>query len=537
MIQPDNALKYDWKQGVILFAVAAYVAVNLLRIGGDMFVINLNNLIVVPLALGVTFLALRLWRQMPAGTQNRSLWLGLSVGWVMWTIAELWWAVASWIGQEVPYPSWADFFWLAGYLPMYFAIRVRIRSLPKIDDWQRRAGIWGLAIAVIGFTILFILIPIIQASDPSAFLESAITMLYPLADLALVIFLVQLLFSYQQGMYGRAWQWLTGGFALFAFSDLMFAYASTAELYQPDQQLNLISTLGVDIPYNLSYLVMVFGLLHFQTLMTSFQPIVGDQVALALVPNTHVLVFTRMDDTVMSVSGNYRAAFPDDLAQGKEIHEVLGISVDESETLLKVCKSNKVFGERELSAVTRAGREQVCISGLGTFNPQGEYTGAILLIRLFAADYSLDSLLTFEEKGMVASLLTKTGVEPVRLTAIKQLLADYHQAFLSAFYNRAFAEGGSIFADAFVTELQNTLRRRGVRIHLTPDMSMEIGALSLEEARSELPALLQTAREYLVNLTDEEDVNAIVQDVRSKFNETALTNIRNFEQANAERIG
>src|SRR5688572_20576685 len=116
-----QSLKSSWKKLFVSFFVVIYIAINFFRIGGDSFVINLNYLIVLPLVLGVTILAFRVWGQTKAGNSSRPLWLGLAIGWGMWAIAELWWAIAAAIGHEVPYPSWADFFWLLGYIPIYFA--------------------------------------------------------------------------------------------------------------------------------------------------------------------------------------------------------------------------------------------------------------------------------------------------------------------------------------------------------------------------------------------------------------------------------
>ena len=179
-----------------------------------------------------------IWRQIKSGSQNQLLWLGLTIGWAMWTIAELWWAIASLIDQEVPYPSGADFFWLAGYIPMYFALWGRLRLLPKTINSAQRTALWVLSLVIVGFSTLFILLPIILQSDPSAIAESIISIIYPLADTILIILVLRLLFSYQQGMYGQAWQWVASGFILMALGDLLFAYASTINLYYPEHQVS-----------------------------------------------------------------------------------------------------------------------------------------------------------------------------------------------------------------------------------------------------------------------------------------------------------
>ncbi|HET7144249.1 MAG TPA: hypothetical protein VFI68_09540, partial [Anaerolineales bacterium] len=254
-----SSFKPSWKQIIVSFLVVVYIAVNIFRIGGDAFVINLNNNIVNPLALGVTVLALMISLQIGGKGQNRLLWWGLTIGWTLWTIAQFWWGIAAMIGQEVPYPSGADFFWLVGYLPMYFALWERIRSLPLQSNPMQKAGIWFSILLSGGWTIAFVIIPILQYNDPSALLESVLNILYPLADLILLILVLRIFFTYQQGLSGRAWGWISTGFIFTSLSDLIFSYATTAELYYPDGQANLISTIGVDVIYNLGYLFWVIG--------------------------------------------------------------------------------------------------------------------------------------------------------------------------------------------------------------------------------------------------------------------------------------
>jgi len=531
LTQPLSSFKLSWKHIAVSLLVVIYIAINFFRIGGNVFVINLNNFIVTPLALGVTLLSLILWRQIAVGSRNRLLWSGLTIGWALWTIAEFWWAIATLIGQEIPYPSWADFFWLVGYIPMYIALWARIRSLPKMVNPAQRTGIWATSLVSLGLTIFFIFIPILQNGDPTAILESVLNILYPLTDIILLILVLQIFFSYQQGMYGRAWNWLTLGFIFFALGDLGFAYVNTANLYYPDQQVNFLSTLGVDIPYNLSYLFVLIGLFTMQSIQRSHHAIENIHSTLTLVPNTHLLIFSYADDTVMEVSRNYGRVFSENMVKGKTIQEVLGISPEDADTLLKDIKANKIFRERKFPANTRLGQEQAWVSGIVIFSPQGEYSGVYLLLRMLNEDYSLDKLSTDHEKAMVSSILSKTGTKQKEEEEIKQLLANYYRAFLQELYNRVFAEGGSIMADVFLTKLQSVSKQHEWQVSIQPDTLLDVSALPLPETQEALPILFETAKRFVTEITDESSVNTIVQDVRSKFDEFTLGNISHFELA------
>lgn len=530
-IQSISPFKPAWKQIVVSLSVAIYIVINFFRIGGNSFIISLNNFIVTPLALGVTLLAFMLWRYIAVGSQNRLLWSGLTIGWTMWTTAELWWAIATLIGQEIPYPSWADFFWLVGYIPMYIALWARIRSLPKMVNPVQKNGIGAISLVSLGLTVFFIFIPILQNGDPTAVLESILNLLYPLADIILLILVLQIFFSYQHGMYRRVWNWLTLGFIFFSLGDLGFAYANTVNLYYPDQQVNLLSTLGADIPYNLSYLFVLIGLVIMQSIQRVHHAIENINAPLSLVPNTHLLIFTKGDNTVMDVSQNYERMFSVNMTKGKTIQEVLGISTEDADTILKDSKANKIFKERKFHANTRLGQEQVWVSGIVIFSPQGEYLGVYLLLRMLTKDYSVDKLLTNHEKAMVSSILSKTGTKQKEEEEIRQLLANYYRAFLQGLYNRVFAEGGSIMADIFLTELQSVSKQHEWQIGIQPDNLLDATALSLSEAKEALPILLETAKQFVIEITDELSVNMIVQDVRSKFDEFTLGNISHFELA------
>lgn len=525
------SFKLYGKQIAVSLFVVAYVAINIFRIGGDTFLFNLNNSISAPLALGSAIMAITIWRGSIVGGLNRFIWSNLTISLTLWTVAELWWTVAAILGQEVPYPSWADFFWIAGYVPLYLALWSRIRSIPIRMDPLQRAGLQATNIVSLGSTIVFVLVPILRNNDPSTFLESALSLLYPIVDLILLIFVLRMLFTFQQGMYGKVWAWLSMGFMLRAFGDLMFAYGTTANSYYPDQQINLLSLFGVDVPYSLSYLAISIGLFALKNVLNAYQPIAKDIEKLHLVPNTHLLVFTRADDSVMDTSRNHSEVYANDAVKGKTISKALGLSPEDELLILKELKVRKILSERPFMANTRFGQKEILISGIVVLNPEHQYSGMMLLVRLLVEqDYSLDCLLTDYEKAMVRTLLSKTGAEKNEQAEIRQLLADYYRAHLTALYHHVFSEGGSIFAESFMTNLQTTVKNQGWPVDLQPN-SLDASKLSISEARKAFPILLETARQFVSNFTDESSSRSIIQKTRSSLGDTALKNVTHFEAA------
>jgi hypothetical protein len=526
----------SWKQTVVAFLAFLYVVTNMFRVGGNAFISNLNNILTIPLTLGVVLLAFQTWRQANARVQNRLLWPGLAIGWTIWTVAEFWWAIADIAGEEIPYPSGADFFWLAGYIPMFVALWGRFRSLPHNRTAAQSAGIWASVILSTGWTIFFVLIPIMRDNDPSDILMSALNIIYPLVDLVLLVPVLQILFAYQQGMYGRAWFWLSAGFVLHSLSNLLFSYATTLDLYYPDGQANLLSTVGIDVPYNLSYLLWLIGLYIVRTIQLGHRAFTDVHFNLASAPNTHILVSTKGDDTIIEVSQNYWQVFPLEILRGKTLLEAIGVSPEDASSLIGGLKENHVAKERELLVNTSSGRKPALVSGISIQNPQGEYSGVSLLLRMTTDGDGLDDLLTEYQRGMVSSLLSKTGTKEKEEAEIKDLLSNYYLLYLKGIYNRVFSEGGSIMTDALLADLQATARRHGWQVGNDPDHLLDVSAMSLATTREALPVLFETARQFVTKTIDEPTVNTIVQDIRSQLGDRILKRIDRFEREETIRI-
>lgn len=256
----SDILKNPMILSIFLLCIG-FVILNIVNFGRDnSFTIFINTILNPPLALIVTILAVLLLQKVVPSLRTRALWIGLVLGWACWTIAETIWAIAFIKGQEAPYPSWADLFWCIGYFPMYLALWLRSRSITGKPGRMSQIIIIAISLLIIGFTFFGILLPIIQAYDPSAALESALNLFYPLADTILIILALRILFTANKGTFAQSWFWISMGFIFSSISDLFFTYSSGLEMYYPNGQANLISVFLVDVPYTLSYLFFLVGL-------------------------------------------------------------------------------------------------------------------------------------------------------------------------------------------------------------------------------------------------------------------------------------
>jgi len=513
---------------VILGAfVLLYIAFNLIRPGGSEFIRVLNANIVILLSIATVILAISVWGEL-GNSREWFLWYGLTLGWGMWAIAETYWGILSLLQADIPYPSWADGLWLLGYLPMYAVLIARLRSLPRFVYHPQRQMVWLLAIMIfIIWITIAILVPNLQGSRAESPIVQFLNIAYPLSNLILIILVLRLLIIYQGGRYESAWLWIALGFLLFAIGDLNFSYAVTAGLYYPNGQANLLSTLGAEVPYNLSYLAWCVGLIAFRSIQRSYQPPVT-QRHLTPVPNAHFLIFTKGDDTVIEVSDNFFRFFPVIAIAGKRLSDLLGISRQEENSLLQELKTNHILRERQVSIRTPSGRQPAYLSGVRVLNPQGEYAGATFVVRIFADD-DLDQVLSQEQKGGLQFVLGATGVEQSEQEAIKHLLAGYYALLLQTFYNHINSQFGMSLLASFLEELQSVANQHRLSLSFPAISIEETTPLSLGEFRSALHQVFDHAKAFMLRLTDENSMNELLRRARAQIDQSVLKNVLYFE--------
>jgi len=493
-----------------------YLIVNILVIGGDEFVFNLNSFLVSPLAILTVVSAAMLWRQMKVGAQNRILWGGVLLGWGFWMVAETLWAGYSILGQD-PYPSPADFFFLAGYIPFSIGFLSRLWNLPVKPEKFQRVIYGAVSLVVILATTIFVFIPIVQSYDPQRSVESLLSLFYPLADLFLLLLVLRILFTYGAGDYGVGWRVILFGFITVTISDLVFSYADWNGLYYPDSRATFISTIGVDWFYNISYMLWALGIYILRILLSeheilkiNFQP--------ALVPNAFILLFTDKYQQLVEVSQNYYRLFPLKDVKQRSLAETLGITDQEENRIYKELLAHNKFREQLVRATGLSGKQDVWLSGLTIITHPNEYSGAVLLLRMFTEYDDINDRLSDNHKSLITNLLRKT--ENHAENEIRQFLWDYYVAYLKSLFNFAFHEGGAGMSQLLLDELQETSRRNGWGLSFNPQTIVDNGFILNPDIPLEAPSvLLEAAKGFASHLTDAAIVDAVMQEARSQFSE------------------
>jgi hypothetical protein len=250
-----------WEILALTLAVVYLILDIILYKNTSNLIINLNiilNLVLAIIVVGVSYL---LTHKMSPGNPNRPLWSGLTIGWILWAIAEILYTIPLFIGKKSTYPGAADIFWLLGYLPMFYAFMQRQRSLPVELSRYNRIISWAIALVVIGFAGYFILVPVLSVFNPDELIVSVLNVLYPLLDLTLLLLVLRIFFAFVQGTYGQARLWVAIGFFVKAFSDLVYCYLTGINRYYHYGLADFRSVFVVDYSSTVSYLFFLVGLL------------------------------------------------------------------------------------------------------------------------------------------------------------------------------------------------------------------------------------------------------------------------------------
>ena len=517
---PQIVSNRQFKGAAIAAAVVAvvFLAVNILLIGGDAFVIAFNSILNPPLAIIITVLAAIVWHRMRAERRRRFLWTGLLIGWALWALAEAIWAIYIIIGQEIPYPSAADFFWLLGYIPIGIGLVARALTMPAKPTRSQNMIILGVIVVTILVAGVLIFRPIVQDFDPERLIESILNVFYPLADLFLLIIVWRLLFTYEEGEHGFVWRLLTVGFILMTASDFVYTYSTWRELYYPDSKVNVISWLFVDLPYTLSYLVWFLGLCALLILLRQQLPAAA-AVRLDMVRRYgHVLVYTKNDDTIIDVSSNFGRLFGGSKVTGKSLAAALSISEQVERSIYEKIRGEGKVADVPIQVPGRSGAlSKARLCGLAVFSHQKEYTGADLVVCVPAVDGSFDEALSQEARGMVRHVLDQSGSSYT--AEVGQFLAGYYLPYLRSLLDAASSQGRATMSQALVDELQKTATKHNWKMRFNTTTVLDSTDYPLDLLREALPVLVETAKGFVANVTGPAFVEARMAEVGSLFSD------------------
>jgi len=175
-------------------------------------------------------------------------WLSGESAWAFYVLA---------LGVESPYPSYADIFFLAGYVAVFLAFFYILRffggALP-------RGKVYLIILMDCLFALLVsaLIIRPVMASEMD-FLEKALNIVYPLLDIVLFTAGLSCLFIFLAGRIGLAWFFLALSLLMDVAADMLFSYVDALGLYYEGHPVELF--------YLWAYLLFILGLrIHLKEL-------------------------------------------------------------------------------------------------------------------------------------------------------------------------------------------------------------------------------------------------------------------------------
>lgn len=171
-------------------------------------------------------------------------WVCFAAAVAMWFVAERIWMIYDLTGG-VPWPSWADYFWLAGY-PVYlgftfFYLRPFRSSISKTLMFSASAA----TVVAAGFLTSLVF------EKESFSIEAMLGASYPVLDTVSITPIIIGLVLFFRGQVSFLWLCLLVGMLCFVVADYGFLFLSLDKEYYGGHI--------IDIPYLWAYLFFLFG--------------------------------------------------------------------------------------------------------------------------------------------------------------------------------------------------------------------------------------------------------------------------------------
>jgi diguanylate cyclase (GGDEF)-like protein len=203
--------------GLLAGLLLLYAAVTIGTLGGPALQDAVGRWVYDAVVLGAALLVLARAALIPA---ERGAWLALGVGLLFWALGQTYYSVVLYYASPAPFPSPADFGFLAFYPASYIAVVLLLRA--RVAHLERLAWVDGLigALAVAGVAAALIFPPVLGALEGSPF-GVAVSLAYPCFDLVLLGMLSGAFAASKWKTHG-SWLLIAGALLLFGVCDVVY---------------------------------------------------------------------------------------------------------------------------------------------------------------------------------------------------------------------------------------------------------------------------------------------------------------------------
>jgi len=463
----------------------------------------INDAASVSCALIATLLFIRVWHTASSKDVSKRIWGLVTIGMVSWLVAESIWGFYEVIlGQNIPYPSIADLFWLFGYIPFYAALVIQYRIFQTTPTQRQKLIIAVLTIVFALAGSLLVLKPIVESFDPGKVLESLLNVAYPLFDLILLILTVVIVFAVEQGRFSFTWRLLSLGLVLMSLGDIMFAYTSTVGTYSPQGGLNAI-TLLIDTLYYVSYLTLGLGAYTY-LLISESQQLLKINLVLLSDTITNILVFMDRQGGIISFSDNFL-----DLVGSQSKEQYIKMPLDKALNIDKAIIQDlaaKTTKQGSLSTQPLTIRDvdetskDIWVTSFVITDEDTKFVCIALVLRTtFALKSGQERPLSIEQKSLIDHYLTKAGTYRSEENLV---IKSYFLEQVSLLYSLIQQYSGAKAADKLFEHLAQVASENHLQFTFT---GRDIGVPEEYEGQTladQLSILLQKARNFAANMTN-----------------------------------
>ena len=214
--------------GLLSGLLVFYAAVTIWTLGDASLQDPVGRWVYDAVVLGAALLVLARAALVPA---ERGAWFALGTGLLFWALGQTYYSVVLYYASPAPFPSPADFGFLAFYPASYVALVLLLRA--RVAHLEPLAWVDGLigALAVAGVAAALIFPPVLGALEGSPF-GVAVSLAYPCFDLVLLGMLSGAFAAARWRTHG-SWLLIAGALLLFGACDVVYLSAggqSTAAL-------------------------------------------------------------------------------------------------------------------------------------------------------------------------------------------------------------------------------------------------------------------------------------------------------------------
>jgi hypothetical protein len=522
----ETFTKVAWSS---LAVMVVFIIIQLFVIGGDAFVMTLADSMPIPLAIVNAVLVFMMWRQFAPLNRGRKLWGWFVIGWTLWAIGEILYVVMGFITDEVPYPSIADIAYIIGTIILIGGLVRRVQETPNKLKGTLNLGFWLIAIVVTAIIFFFALQPTLQADAGSGFGLIILDAFYPLTDLLMMLLAIRLLFDYSRTSGSRGWVLVIIGFLFVTISDLMYSYLNSIGLYYPNDSVNLVTTVGSAIPYVLAYLLWALGVYRLQ-IKQEIVAINEELVQPVLVENTHIVFFVDNELNIDEVSANSSALGRNTITHKANFATLFKLKFEERDTIINTLRLKGFFADMQVQ-VSNARNEMVpaMLSGISVRDPQKNFIGGLLVLRMNAPLNNLDNLLTEYQASIAKQVKIKSGSREAE--EVNGFLLAYYTPIFNRIREMVFQYGGAQQGVNFTEFVNQQAVQSGWKLKMTPTALETTGINNPAGLYHDLTELLSTSRSHLERMTDRETVNRDLEEINAKFTDEVRNNLRYIEHA------